>query len=177
MSPKHRPFSVSKHLSLLVSPLLSRAMLPYCRVILSREMIPEAFTFCAFSMVGHFHSCLHRVVVPQQAGGRHLQPQWVGMGLVHDSREFCNALVALASSRPSLCTQAHKAQMLPSHWDFRPATLEQQEQTAMSDLPEGFWCDEYSVKTFSVLLLGHRPCIFLCLCSIQDLCAKQTERK
>ncbi|KAM7112473.1 sperm microtubule associated protein 2-like isoform 2-T2 [Ciconia maguari] len=111
-------------------------MLPYCRVVLGREAMPQAFTFCAFSMVGQFHSCLHRVVVPQLAGGGHLQPQWVGVGLVRDPREFCSALVALASSRSSLCTQAHKAQALHSHWDFRPGTLEQQEQTVISDLPE-----------------------------------------
>lgn len=88
VSPKHRLFSVSKHPSLLVSLLLFRAMLSYCWVILSRGVMPQAITFCAFSMVGHFHRCPHRVVVPQLAGARHLQPQGVVMGLVCDTRSF-----------------------------------------------------------------------------------------
>lgn len=89
-------------------------------------------------MVGHFHSCPHRVVVLQLAGGRHLQPQWVDVGLVRDTREFCNALVALASSHPSLCTQAHKAQVLPSHWDFRPGTLEKRNRQLYLIFLKGF---------------------------------------
>lgn len=97
--------------------------------------MPQAFTFCAFSTVGCFHSCPHRVAVPQLA-------EWVGVGLVHDTRGFCNTLVALVSSCPSFCTEAYKAQVLPSHWDFRPGTLEQQEQTAIPDLPERFWSGE-----------------------------------
>lgn len=82
-------------MSLYWCPSSSRAMLPHCPVIQSREAMPQASTFCTFSMVGHFHSCLRSVVVHQLAVGRHLQSQWVGMGLVCDIKELCNTLVAL----------------------------------------------------------------------------------
>ena len=138
--PQSTEHFLSANLSLLVSPLLSRAVLPDCRVVLSGEAALQAVTFCAFSMVGPFHSCPRRVVVPQLAGAGTCSPRGCGgVGLVSDTREFCGSLAALVSPRPALCTQARKAQALPSPWGFRPGTLEQQEHTAVSDLPGSFF--------------------------------------
>lgn len=112
--------------------------MPYCLVILSREAMPQAFTFCAFPWWGTSTAARIVWLFPSWLGAGTCSPSGWIVGLVRDTREFCNALVALASSHPSLCTQAHKAQVLPSHWDFRPGTLEKRNRQLYLIFLKGF---------------------------------------